>query len=531
MTAPISAANSGARLYRIARGFVSCFHELIRSHPNLTATAILLLAIATFSVSEWRRPMWEDELFTYYIAIQPTAKEGIQATLEGCDNAPPLYALIARPLLGVLPNPAFALRLPSILGCILMGACVFVISRRRVSPVYAIAAMLAVLFSSSANGLDARPYGMTLGCASVALLAWQSAAEGRRRTLALPVLALSLMSAIALQYYSVFLLVPLGCGELARWWKVRKIDFWVLAILISCPLVLIPHRNLMQAGLKVTAYFWSRASLPQAVATEWTFVWKTVTGLVVAFTANLIWNRLFRVSPNYLVRDWTPPRPPLHEICACVTLAALPVLIVSAAMFTTHTFVDRYAYPALIGLNLLLIVLLARLNNENKMTGVCLVLAFIALFGAVYGRRAIQPERLQKVEVVSVRRMLDSVPAEPVPIVVAQRQAFIELWYYYPKLRSRLVFPLDLELERRHNNIDTEALILSALRHRTSYRVPDYESFVRTTPAFLLCGFSTDWMKWEMLRSGLRLKPLLRSGYEASALELYEVTREAVLDR
>jgi hypothetical protein len=73
-------------------------------------------------------------------------------------------------------------------------------------------------------------------------------------------------------------------------------------------------------------------------------------------------------------------------------------------------------------------------------------------------------------------------------------------------------------------------LILSALRHRTSHRVPDYESFIKTTPSFLLCEFSADWMRWEMQRSGLLLKPLVRSGFGATSLELYEVAHPPALD-
>lgn len=506
---------------------IAWLDDLIQNNSNLSASAILLVATATFSVIEWRRLMWEDELFTYYVAIQPTARDVIQAIREGCDSAPPLYALIARSLLGIFPNPAFALRLPSMLGCVLMAACVFALLRRYVPPVYAIAAMLGALVSSSAYGLDARPYGLMLGCAGVALLSWQLAAEGRYRVWALPALALSLTAGIALQYYAVFLLAPFGFGEIVRWRKSRKLDFWVLAILACSPLVLIPHLDLIQAGMKFTTYYWSKSSWPQVVDTEWALAKKTVIGVLAALAANVVWTLWSRASPARQVHTSNPPPPPLHEICACVALALLPVLLVAAAMFTTHTFVDRYAYPALIGVNLLLIVFVSRRTGESTMLGVCLVLIFFAQFAWLYGRVALQPARLRSAE--AVRSMLESVPVEHFPIVVYGKGAFMELWYYSPELRPRLAFPLDLEMERRYTNVDTEVLIFSALRHRTSHRIPDYESFVKTTPDFLLCVLSTDWIEWEMLRSGLRLKPLVRS-MDIPALELYEVTRLPALD-
>jgi hypothetical protein len=517
-------------LYRLTRRLADWLDDLIQSHPNLSATAVLSLATAAFSAIAWRSLMWTDELYTYYIAIQPTARQLIQAVREGCDGAPPLYALIARSLLGVFPNhPAFALRLPSALGGILMAACVFALARRVVSPVYAIAAMLAALVSSSAIALDARPYGLMLGCAGVALLAWQAASEGRNRAWALPAMALSLTTGIALQYYAVFLLAPLGCGEIVRWWKSRKLDFWVLAILAASPLVLIPHFGLIQAGMKFVTYFWSKASWPQAVRVEWAFARPAVTGLVVALAANYVWTLWSRTSSTRQAPNPNPTPPPLHEICACGVLALLPVLIVAAAMLTTHTFTDRYACPALIGLNLVLIVLAARRTGESKMLGVCLVVVFFAQFAAGNGRLALEPAQLREGE--AVRRMLDSVPAKPLPIVISDSHAFFELWYYSPELRPRLVYPLDLELERRYKDNDTDVLIFSALRHRTSHRIPDYESFIKTTPAFLLCAVSTDWIKWEMLRSGLRLNPLVRSGAGADALELYEVTHQPAFGR
>lgn len=88
MTSPVNPA-AGAMLYRLTRRLADWLDDLIQSHPNLSATAVLSLATAAFSAIAWRSLMWTDELYTYYIAIQPTARQLIQAVREGCDGAPP----------------------------------------------------------------------------------------------------------------------------------------------------------------------------------------------------------------------------------------------------------------------------------------------------------------------------------------------------------------------------------------------------------------------------------------------------------
>jgi hypothetical protein len=59
--------------------------------------------------------------------------------------------------------------------------------------------------------------------------------------------------------------------------------------------------------------------------------------------------------------------------------------------------------------------------------------------------------------------------------VVADDFAFMELSNYTgPKLRQRLVYPVDGELELRNMGYDSVALIVSALRYRTDLRIIPY---------------------------------------------------------
>ena len=82
-----------------------------------------------------------------------------------------------------------------------MCLCLYAFARRRVSAPYAAVAMLtATMWAGYAS--NGRPYGLMLGLAGLSLVAWQSAAEGRRRPLALAVLAASLAAGVATHYYA-----------------------------------------------------------------------------------------------------------------------------------------------------------------------------------------------------------------------------------------------------------------------------------------------------------------------------------------
>jgi hypothetical protein len=71
--------------------FEACF----RCIAVFLAGLVLVCALA----KDFRARMWIDELYTLYEARQANAAEIAKATLEGCDAAPPLYAIIVHTIL------------------------------------------------------------------------------------------------------------------------------------------------------------------------------------------------------------------------------------------------------------------------------------------------------------------------------------------------------------------------------------------------------------------------------------------------
>jgi hypothetical protein len=125
--------------------------------------------------------MWIDELYTYYSSHQPSAAAVVNCLLDGCDGAPPAYALIVRWLQPVLGTGVLDLRVPALAGFCLMCVCVFLFVRRRLPAIYAGLAMLFACDSTLYFATEGRAYGLVLGLVALSLLLWQIAADGRHR--------------------------------------------------------------------------------------------------------------------------------------------------------------------------------------------------------------------------------------------------------------------------------------------------------------------------------------------------------------
>lgn len=85
----------------------------------------------------------------------------------------------------------------------------------------------------------------------------RAAAEGSRRAVAIPLLALCLALMTATRYYAVFFLVPLFVVEMIRWWDSGNLDFGVLGAMVASPLVLALHYALILANKPFHQHFWA----------------------------------------------------------------------------------------------------------------------------------------------------------------------------------------------------------------------------------------------------------------------------------
>jgi hypothetical protein len=464
--------------------------------------AVLFLAGAV--VKDVRTPMWTDELLTLYISQQAGPVEMVKATLEGNDGMPPLYAMIVRAILPVVRSEALAVRLPSTLGYCGMVMCLLAFCRRRLPAAYSMAAALLACDACLAYSIEGRSYGIVLGCAAGALLCWQSAVDGRRRNLAIPLLALCVALMTAMHYYSMFFLVPLFLAEMVRWRTSRKLDLGVLAAMAPVLLVLGVHYPLITGSAPFQKHFWSPAA------------WHNIPEFYDAYFGTMLGRcmlpigvlAVFSTTPD----DRSAKQPSLivPEWVVAGAFSLMPLCVVVLSKYTTHVFVSRYVLWAVPGFAVLVAALLCRVARGRAAVGVSLLglLVALAALGEVsYLRHVRERPALRFGEVV--RQALASLPNGTEPIVVADVHVFMDLSYYAEsRIRERLIYPVSSELELRYFGYDTASLILTALSHRTKLHIIGYGAVIASQKRFVLAALPSNPLPWDLIKAGYRVVPI-----------------------
>ena len=207
---------------------------------------VVVFVLLTAAVSlEWSHSklMSQDEMYAFQTYSVPSVAELVQVQrTEPISLDPLLYPLLAHAGMKAFGDGAFALRLPALLGFLLMQVCLFFFVRRlageRAGAVaVAFPALTATLFYSA----EGRPYGLMLGLYALALLCWQVATReagnreqgtgSRRRGWALVGLAAAIALTINAHYFGILLLVPLCAAEGFRSLQRRQTD-WPVVVAI-----------------------------------------------------------------------------------------------------------------------------------------------------------------------------------------------------------------------------------------------------------------------------------------------------------
>src|SRR5579885_1865632 len=315
---------------------------LLRAAENLSESlerhfwryAVVFLAIffVCCLTRDIHAKMWADEFFTLYTARQAGPAEIVKATLEGCDGMPPLYPITVHAALWVVRRDALAVRLPSALGYCGMIICLLAFCRARLPALYSWIAALLVCNATLYLATEGRSYGAVLGCAAAALLCWQAAAAGRRRILAISLLALSLSVMVALHYYSLFFLAPLFLAELIRWRRSGRPDPAVVSSAGPPLLVLAMHYPLIRAAGSFMAHFWAPAAWSSILAFYKVYCLYSLVLCIIPLGVMAVAKTADDRLPGckgLTVPEWV--------IAGALTLT--PVCIVVISKFTTHMFV------------------------------------------------------------------------------------------------------------------------------------------------------------------------------------------------
>jgi hypothetical protein len=460
-----------------------------------------LFAITCVFLSS-RRPLWNDEIYTFFVAGQPTAGGILRILMDRADNQPPLYPLLVHVLLPVLGSRELAVRLPTVAGFCLMCWSIFEFTRRRLPRAYAAAAMMIACVACFHFATEGRPYGLNLGCSGLALVCWQRAAESRPRAAALTGLFLSLNLAVALHYFFIFLLAPLMVGELVRAVRSGKADWPMWAVLFSPLLVLAAHLPLIS---RVTPSPLAESRLTR-IGEGYSYLFPRPINLrVLIVIPVLAAYAAWKLAPR---RRERPDAFPLHEWLAISSLALLPVGIVIVTVLSHSMFFPRYSLVANIGCAILAAAVVFRVFRGSKPAVIGFLVLLFALLCARVTQGFLAGDNLRFA--TELRRELTKIPGNSQPVVVVDPASFTELALYPGRgLKGQIVFALDAEQERRSNGSYADALSLAVLRRGSPLRVVDYGTdFLAAYPHFLLAASPRHWIVRSLKESGYSLRPL-----------------------
>lgn len=474
---------------------IAALWSLFERRPILVACGYSALFIVICLGISATKPMWFDELATYYPAKLPVA-DMFRFFREGMDVHTPAASLVLRGALAVFGDHHATNRLPFALGFLLMCVCVFRFVSLRCPVAYAAGAMIfPVVTGVGYYATELRCYGLELGAVGVALVSWQEAARGSRRPLSVALLFLSLAAAISCHYYAALVWIPFGVAELMRFRKNGRFDIPVLAALAASPFPLLYFLPAIRAAkANYAAGIWSRPHLGMIVDT-----YRDIFALAFApmFIVVVLWIllRRFHETPE---GSFTGPTAEERALGGC--LALLPAIGVPLS-FLAGGFVGRYVLASAAGLAIFLAFGICRALKSERLAGILLATVFAGWF-AYKGVTKIKMQAaanggfatpiaapLQNAPWMRVLEETDT----SLPVAVVPAVFFLQMQHYAPKqVRGRMVYLSSEKYALQFEGIYTGETNLIQFARLLPVHVADYDTFVTANRHFLICAETTN---------------------------------------
>jgi 4-amino-4-deoxy-L-arabinose transferase-like glycosyltransferase len=487
------------------------------------AIAFLILTAAISLIWSHHKLMSQDEIFVLQTDSAPTYVQLLNIQRHYPISLDPLvYHTLAFLSIKAFGAGAFALRLPSLLGYLLMQLCLFFFVRRIANEHAALFAMAfpaitATLFYSA----EGRPYGLLLGFYGLAMLSWQTATRHKsQRTGSLIVFALAVALTLNTHYFGVLLLLPLCAAELFRTIERRRLDLPVAAAILigmACIAFALPfersaaefRKNYYNAG-EVSYHAITQAyrslfmNYTQASLSIQHFA---AIGLVV-FAALLIIGSILQLRGKDL-------HLPNAELVFLIVLAALPFFGFLLAFFVTHSIEVRYVLGAILALSVLLsFAALPLLRSKNA---AALTLSVLALAIVVTGAIRIHAEQSKTNAFMTSLTLSPQIKAailsSPTGLLYLQEMGTFEVASYYesdPDLRSRMALVYSSNQELLWSQRDTESLTALHMRSFTGFPIVPYEqlSTEHGDHVFILLHSGWNWTDQALAAARASITPL-----------------------
>ncbi len=485
--------------------------DFVERHAGALVAALLLLYTLTTVLRAAAKPFWNDEIIALYVAGLPSISAVWRASLAGVDGAPPLHAFLLHAVHATLGDGEVAVRVPAWLGFGTFLLALFAFTRRRLGTIYGFITVLFLLKTGAyPYAYEARPYGILLGLAGLALLSWQEAATGRHRRLGLAGLFLGLFLGIANHYYAVFAIVALGSGELARTMERRRLDGAIAAALVLPFAAFIPLLPVIRAvRTRLFAHSWAPPH-PEQILGTYGMLLRPALVTLVAVTIVVGVLRLTRSDPPIPSRTKRGGFNP-HELAALGGFVLIPAAAVLTAMAETGTYTFRYGIPAIIGLSVFFTIAVRRLSRGGTTTAVLLLL-MISLAVLKDAGRAVAAPKDPRAAVLAMHPLLLTLPETPTPVAVGDPHAFIQARHYLPRaIADRLVYLNDPEAALQYTGDDTAERNLSIVGEVVDLDVPDYRPFILAHRSFWTYETRPRWLIRRLEEDGAALTLIRRA--------------------
>lgn len=394
-----------------------------------------------------RKLFWFDEIFTVYISRLPDFSAIVDALKHGADLNPPLFYEWVRVSAFFLNDEHLATRMPSIIGVGTLCLCLYRFVSLRSS---AVGGLIAGLFPLVTGALyysyEARPHGIVVGFAALALVCWQSAidpAHSQRRLGWLLGLGLALVCATLTHGYALVIFAPLSLAELYRCLSCRRIDWAMCATFaLASTAMIAPFWMLHVVKQYVPAAFYA----PSFTLLAKSYISNLGEGLpMIALAFGMFLSRPLTVSGLPAVSEASFGGPTRFELLACLGFVAIPVIVFLLSLLTGAPQLPRYSLTCVIGFAALVGFSVPR----KSASGLYLVILLIGLIGLnfmkfCFSTSIVEPSSSLDISTFRPKYeetyniFLDS-STQSFPILVVDKMFFPVLLYYAPQnLRNRL---------------------------------------------------------------------------------------------
>jgi hypothetical protein len=489
-----------------------------RRHLWLTIIGLCYLLLA---LQRSFRPLWFDELITYNVASLPGVRSIWKSLTQGADLNPPLFHVATWAAARVFGLTELGLRIPGIVGFFVLCWSLYAFVARTTGVCYGFAAMLLPMTTGAFRfASEARAYGLLLGFCGLAVVFWQRAGEGSKRTVFLVCLSATLTAALLTHCYAVLVLVPFGIAQIVEDWQQRKVDWkaWVcLTIPLSACITYLPLIAAAKPYAVTSPVF--RPSLIVLLGFYEFLLIPALVPLIAGAALVVIARKRQNQVPSEGTVAWRT-----GEVALAVGFLLVPVFAFLLAEFFTRIFMPRYGLTAVIGLAILLPRIAAASTGYSRPLAAALSLLLGGwLIASDIGRMVASVNSPPPPVAVSLDRNVD------LPLVISSGLIYYEMNHYAsPDIASRMWYLTDEETALRVTGTDVFDKGFPALDRLFPLRakLSDYRTFLSAHPRFLVYGYAhyeNDWLVSRLKQEGARLNYLGQRPEEFGRAVLYEV--------